>query len=172
MSLWSSVWWLFTVLLVVLSFEGLLTKGEAWSSSLPRGQQILPNSQGGGLLMAFPEGKKESKLLFDQCHPLVNPSRGIIKVEKSLSQKKVMSEWEDTTTRRLMHAPSLSLFAELNYKRGEINFIKKVVWVLKRSTSQLEIFHTSPSPLKCNKKLVICTMITLLQIFGLIKCKP
>ena len=63
-----------------------------------------------------------------------------------------MSEWEDTTTRRLMHAPSLSLFAELNYKRGEINFIKKVVWVLKRSTSQLEIFHTSPSPLKCNKK--------------------
>ena len=88
MSLWSSVWWLFTVLLVVLSFEGLLTKGEAWSSSLPRGQQILPNSQGGGLLMAFPEGKKESKLLFDQCHPLVNPSRGIIKVEKSLSQKK------------------------------------------------------------------------------------
>ena len=89
MSLWSSVWWLFTVLLVVLSFEGLLTKGEAWSSSLPRGQQILPNSQGGGLLMAFPEGKKESKLLFDQCHPLVNPSRGIIKVEKSLSQKKM-----------------------------------------------------------------------------------
>ena len=50
------------MLLVVLSFEGLLTKGEAWSSSLPRGQQILPNSQGGGLLMAFPEGKKESKL--------------------------------------------------------------------------------------------------------------
>ena len=67
-----SVWWLFTVLLVVLSFEGLLTKGEAWSSSLPRGQQILTNSQGGGLLMAFPEGKRNCSSI--SVTPLSTPA--------------------------------------------------------------------------------------------------